>query len=464
MIALLTIADQHLNDANPLESQKETLQLVMSEKFTINGSRDALWTATAVKPPDTQPLHEHLRCDVAIIGGGITGLNAAMALSGQGVSVCVLESSGLGFGASGRAGGQVNLGLNLGPHDLIKKFGTEQGERLIDLVIRTPDAVFKSIEENGLRCDPIQNGWIQGAITKPHLTMQEQLVKEYAKHGCQLDLLDKSAIAERVGTTRYAGGMHCPMAGSIQPLSYTRELATKSIEYGAKVFTDSKVTGIQASDVNNSNGWTLTTANGQIDSEQVLICTNGYTDNLINGLKQTVVPVRSILMASEPLSDNLRATVLPNQVTFVDKRRLILYFRYDRDGRLCVGDHGPMRDEFCRADYTHLKRRLLEVFPQLSNTRWDYHWGGRIAATKDSLPFIHQIAPGLTAAMGYNGRGVGMGTMVGKALAEKVCSPTNQPSAFPITTPKKFTMHKFHSAGVSMAIKWMALRDHLEST
>lgn len=432
----------------------------MSEKYTIDGSRDALWMATAVGAPATEYLNEHTQCDVAIIGGGITGLNAALALANKGTSVCVLESGGLGFGASGRAGGQVNLGLNLGPRDLIKKFGSKQGERLIELVINTPDNVFKNIRKHSLQCDPVQNGWIQGAITKPHMTTQEQLVKEYADYGCQLDLLDRSDIAERVGTTRYAGGMHCSMAGSLQPLSYTRELAARSIEKGARVFTNSAVTGIQTSALNR---WTVSTAHGQIDTGQVLICTNGYTDNLIKGLKQKVVPVRSILMASEPLSDNLRATVLPNQVTFVDKRRLILYFRYDRDGRLCVGDHGPMRDDFRAADFIGLKRRLLEVFPQLSDTRWDYHWGGRIAVTKDSLPFIHQIAPGLTAAMGYNGRGVGMGTMVGIALAESVSSPPDKPSAFPITTPKKFALHKFHSAGVSMAIKWMALRDHLES-
>lgn len=436
----------------------------MSKNYPINGSRDALWMATAVDAPVTETLREHTNCDVAIIGAGITGLNAALNLVNKGISVCVLDSEGLGFGASGRAGGQVNLGLNLGPKELIRKFGTEQGERLIDLVINTPNNVFKNIRDNNLRCDPVQNGWIQGATTSSHLIMQQQLAEEYAEHGCQLDLLDKDAIADRAGTTRYAGGIFCDTAGSLQPLSYTRELAARSIEKGARIFTQSAVNGIRKSNnKNNTNGWTLTTAHGQIESEQVLICTNGYTDNLIKGLKQKIVPVRSILMASEPLSDNLRSTVLPNQVTFVDKRRLILYFRYDRDGRLCVGDHGPMRDDFCAADFTGLKRRLLDVFPQLGDTRWDYHWGGRIAITKNSLPFIHQIAPGLTTAMGYNGRGVGMGTMVGIELAETVSSATAKPSAFPVTRPRNFAMHKFHSAGVSMAIKWMALRDHLES-
>ena len=433
----------------------------MGETYPIDGSRDALWMATAVKTPATQSLNEHISSDVTIVGGGLTGLNAALVLARNGASVCVLEAKSIGFGASGRSGGQVNLGLNLGPKALLQKFGTAQGERLIDLVINTPDEVFKSIRENQLNCDPVQNGWIQGAKTQSHLNTQQQLLNEYAEFGCTLELLDKATLENRAGTTRYLGGLHCPMAGSLHPLSYTRELASASIAAGARIFSGSPVTGIRQSD-NPATGWTLSTSHGQVTSEQVLICTNGYTDNLIQGLRQKVVPVRSLLMASEPLSDNLRATVLPNQVTFVDKRRLILYFRYDRDGRLCVGDHGPMRDSFCEADFDAVKRRVNDVFPQLSNTRWDYHWGGRVAITKDSLPFMHRIAPGLTAGMGYNGRGVGMGTMMGKTLAKHILQP-QQTTAFPLTNPKKFAMHKFHTAGVSMTIKWMALRDHLES-
>lgn len=437
----------------------------MAKQFPIDGSRDALWTATAAPAPATSVLQEKTSCDVAIIGAGITGLNAALHLSKQGVSVCVLESKGIGFGASGRSGGQVNLGLNLSPSQLIEKFSTPVGERLINVVVNTPDYVFKIIRDNHLQCDPVQNGWIQGAISDSNLDAQAQLARDYSTHGCNLELLDKADVSRRVGTTLYAGGLHVPNAGSIQPLSYTRELARTVIANGARLFTDSAVTGIQPPGNRNDHlkGWTVSTAQGQIRSDQVLICTNGYTDKLANGLAKKVVPVRSILIASEPLSDTLRAAILPGEVTFVDKRRLILYFRYDRDGRLCIGDHGPMRDAFCAEDFKGLKQRVLKVFPQLSNTRWDYHWGGRIAMTKDTLPFLYQIAPGLTAGMGYNGRGVGMGTMMGKALADSVLTPSNKATDFPYSSPRTFALHHFHRTGVSMAVKWMALRDHLDS-
>ncbi|OED37406.1 hypothetical protein AB833_23560 [Chromatiales bacterium (ex Bugula neritina AB1)] len=431
----------------------------MNKSYTIDGSRDALWMATATGPPPTTPLDGDQRFDVAIIGAGLTALNAALHLARHGVSVGVLEAAGLGFGASGRSGGQVNLGLNLSPSQLIEKFGPAQGERLIDTVINTPDHVFSLIKEHALQCDPVQNGWVQGAVHSRQLPLQSALADEYARYGCALEVLNKDDLTQRTGTNRYQGGLFVPMAGSLQPLSYTRELARAAIAHGAAIYTQTPVTGLHK----NDTGWLLKTATGTVGCEHVLVCTNGYTGNLVSGLAQRLVPVRSILIASEPLSDNLRKTVLPDQVTFVDKRNLILYFRYDRDGRICVGDHGPMRDEFRLEDYTSLKRRVLDVFPQLESTRWDYHWGGRVAMTKSTLPFLYEIAPGLTAGMGYNGRGVGMGTMMGKILAEHILHPTDQAGAFPVTEPKKFALHKFHSAGVTMAVKWYALQDHLAS-
>jgi glycine/D-amino acid oxidase-like deaminating enzyme len=414
--------------------------------------------ATAVAAPDTSTSSESVSCDVAVIGGGFTGLNAALELAHQGLDVVVIEAGGLGFGASGRSGGQVNLGLNHGPDALLKKFGKPQGERLIDLIINTPETVFRRIKQFGLDCDPVQNGWVQGAVSRQYLLQQISTADEYSRHGCHLELLDAQHLAKRTGAQNYIGGLFCESAGSLHPLSYTRELARTAMQKGARIFTHSRVTGI---DNPGGNQWVLATEQGQVTSKQVLLCTNGYTDNLVKGMQRKVVPVRSLLVATEPLDEQRQNEVLPNQVTFVDKRRLILYFRYDRDGRLCVGDHGPMRDQFCIDDFNAVKQRAIDVFPQLSSVQWDYHWGGRVAMTKSSLPFMYEIAPGLTAGMGYNGRGVGMGTMMGISLAESVINNGN--CAIPKTSPASFLMHKFHSAGVSMTIKWMALRDHLDT-
>ncbi|MFT4727426.1 MAG: glycine/D-amino acid oxidase-like deaminating enzyme [Granulosicoccus sp.] len=432
--------------------------MATDHRYPIDGSRDALWMDTAVPAPETKKLvGRGVRYDVAVIGSGFSGLNAALALAKSGKKVCVLEAAGLGFGASGRSGGQVNMGLNLGPDALIERFGAEQGKRLVEIITRVPDTVFSLIKEHQLDCDPVQTGWVQGAVNSHFLSQQKQAQQEFDRNGLSMDVLDKDQVEGMTGTDTFVGGTFNSRAGSLHPLSYTRELARVAIQIGADVFTNSPVKQLQQT----LDGWQLISDEGEVNCEQVLVCTNGYTGDLITGLAKKIVPVRSILIASEPLSDNLRKTILPNQVTLVDKRSLILYFRYDRDGRLCIGDHGPMRDAFTQSDFDNLKKRVLDVYPQLSNTRWDYHWGGRIAVTKDSLPFIEQLAPGMWAGMGYNGRGVGMGTVVGQTLAQLAMGQLPQESNFPVTKPKQFAMHRFHKAGVLMNIKWFELSDYL---
>jgi len=389
----------------------------MSTRFPIDGSRDALWMATAVPAPPTISLSgKQKHYDAIVVGAGFTGLNAALSLAKQGKSVCVLEAENLGFGASGRSGGQVNMGLNLGPSSLIKKFGSDAGERLINTVTSVPDRVFKMISENQLDCDPVQSGWVQGAVNQHFLDAQLETVTEYERYGSYQTILNSARIEEKTGSRAFIGGIFNPKAGSLHPLSYTRELARVCMQLNVDIFTDSRVKQLQQT----SMGWDLLCDAGQVSADQVIICTNGYTDKLVNGLSQKIVPVRSILVATEPLSKSLRQQILPNAVTLVDKRRLILYFRYDRFGRLCIGDHGPMRDNFHLNDFDQLKKRVMGVFPQLKHTSWEYHWGGRIAMTQDSLPFIEQLADGLWAGMGYNGRGVGMGSVMGNILGQIV--------------------------------------------
>lgn len=429
----------------------------------VNKIGDALWTATAVVEPKTDMLAENCSCDVVVVGAGFTGLNAALQLAKAGLSVRVLEKNHVGFGASGRSGGQVNLGLNIGPSALLEKFGAEKGARFIELITHTPQRVFDFIRTEQLNCDPVQNGWVQGAITNAIANTQVSMVEDYAKHGFNFAFLDKESIAEKTGSDLYVAGIHCDVAGSIQPLSYTRELARVATTYGATIHSDSAVTGI---DVHGA-GWCVSTANGRIHSDKVLICTNGYTEpdsgKYTDPLHKTLVPIRSVLVATEPLSDNLRQTILPNEVTFVDKRKLILYMRYDRDGRLCVGDHGPMRDTFVKADFDDVKDRALRVFPQLKGVNWDFHWGGRIAMTKSTLPFLHEMAPGLIAGMGYNGRGVGMGTMMGQVMAEGLLKGSFENSEIPLTKPQPYFFHRFKDLGVNASIRWLTLMGYLEA-
>jgi len=428
--------------------------------FPIDGFQSSLWFATAIDAPSTEPLSDVLRADAVVVGAGITGLNAAIELAENGLTVVVLEAGVIGAGASGRNGGQVNLGLNLSPDELCEHYGEARARPLINALCCTPQTVFKRIQRFKLKCDAEQNGWVQGAVTERRFADQRALAAEYARHGLELQVLDAMDIAEATGSTRYVGGLFIEQCGSIQPLSYTRELARVAMEQGVKVHTQSAVQSLRRSRTNTE--WEVATATGRVNAEHVLVCTNGYTDKVVSGLAKKVIPARSIQVATEPLSANMRRKILPSRVTWVDKRRMILYGRYDRDGRLCVGDHGPMRDAFRLDDFDAVKKRAVDVFPDLAGVRWDYHWGGRLAITKDHLPFLYAPAAGLHIGMGYNGRGVGMGSMMGLALASRVLGKPAEQAFMPVTTPNEYVLHAFHQLGAKVVIQWQQLLDHLE--
>jgi len=430
-------------------------------QYPIDGFKHSLWFDTAVAQPRTEPLHDNVSADVVIIGAGITGLNAAIELAENQVSVVVLEAGVVAGGASGRNGGQVNLGLNLSPDELVRHFGQGAAAPLIQAICKTPSTVFDRIRRLGLNCDAEQNGWVQGAASEARFDDQQNLVAEYARHGFDLELMDRSEVQRETGSLRYVGGLFVRQSGSIQPLSYTRELARVALAAGVKIYTHSAVQTLKQR--RSNDGWVLSTDQAQVSAEQVLVCTNGYTDKTISGLHKKVVPVSSVQVASEPLSEELRTKILPRRMTWVDKRRMVLYGRYDRDGRLTVGDHGPMRDAFCLADFDAVKRRAVEVFPELESVKWDYHWGGRIAVTKDHLPFLFAPTHDMHIGMGFNGRGVGMGTMMGLALASRVLKRDTDQAFMPVTTPKEYVFHAFHRLGAPVVIRWHQLLDHLEA-
>lgn len=207
----------------------------------IDGPEHALWAATAVSAPATATLREALTCDVAIIGAGFTGLNAALHLAQRNVSVCVLEAGALGQGSSGRSGGQVNIGLNASPDQLVERHGRTLAERMVRTIVRVPDHVFSLIRTHEMQCDAVQNGWIQGANGSRQLAAQRALQRAYAAFDTRFELLDREETRHRTGARGYSGGLYYGLSGSIQPLSYTHELARTAMRKGAQVFTKTRV-------------------------------------------------------------------------------------------------------------------------------------------------------------------------------------------------------------------------------
>ena len=245
--------------------------------------------------------------------------------------------------------------------------------------------------------------------------------------------------------------------GAVQPLSLARGLADKAIAAGAEIYGSTPALGLERGDA----GWTVTTPNGSVAADTVLLCTNGYTDKLWPGLARSVVALTSVQVATESLPDDMSDSILPGGHTFSDTRRTIVYGRREPDGRMLLGSIGQ-GDAGAAPDFERLRREAVRIFPQLAGATWRYEWGGRVAITEDHLPHLHEPAPGLLVGLGYNGRGVAMATAMGRILAERALGKDAADLPFPVTPVRPYPFGAFTGIGLPLAIAWMGLRDRID--
>lgn len=430
------------------------------KKQTIPNS---LWLATAAGAPETSPLKSDLSVDVAIVGAGFNGLRAATCLAEAGKSVCVLEAGEIGWGASGRNGGQVNPIGHESPASIGERWqgmhGSESVEKFTNCVIGSADEVFDVVRRYQIDCDAEQNGWIRavhGPAAQAHF---DAMFRGWSDAGAELRAIDQDELRELSGTSAYRSGWVAARGGSVQPLSYVRGLARAAIDAGAIVHTQSPVNDLRQS----GDSWVLQVGASTIKTDQVIVSTNGYTDDLCGGLKKSIVPIVSIQAATEPLSDEQNQKILPGRHTFADTRRVIYYFKKTADGRLVFGSAGFSGEQPGMPDRRRIKEGLQRVYPFLDGIEIDFIWGGRIAVTQDHLPHIHQLAPGLWSGLGFNGRGVAMATVMGRLLAELAMGVDQRDIPVPVTALKSFPFHSFHRVGAKVVLHWSEFLDKRES-
>ena len=418
----------------------------------------SLWAATAVPAPATAPLDTDTQADVIVVGAGYCGLSTALHLAERGVRVVVLESKEIGFGGSGRNGGQVIPGLKHDPSELLRMFGPEEGQRLVDFAKGTADAVFELIDKHGMDVPRTRQGWIQGAHTPAALQLAERRTRDWQAQGVAARQLGRSETARLLGTDKYFGGWLDPRGGGVQPLSYARELARAAQAAGVVIHTGTPVT-----ELTQANGkWQAATARGpRVTAERVVMCTNGYTDGLWPGLRKTIINANSFQVATEPLPEAMRKTVLPEGHVSSDARNLLLYYRLDHAGRLLMGGRGTFRepDAGQPGDWSHLEHVVAKLFPQAAGVPIAYRWCGHVAITRDYLPHLHEPAPGLLIDIGCQGRGVGLQTRMGQALAQYVA--TGDKKALPVqpSDMRPFPLYGLRRLYVSAVIGWYRMTD-----
>jgi glycine/D-amino acid oxidase-like deaminating enzyme len=382
----------------------------------LNRLDRCFWTASAPAAPPTMLLEDDRETTAVVVGAGFSGLSTALHLAERGVACVVLEASEVGGGASGRNNGQVIPTLSRpDPSAMVAKYGKERGERFAGLVRDSAQTVFDIVRRYDIPCDAEQSGWIQPAHSPGRVkAVGEKRWREWGALGAPVELLDRKQVAELTGSNAWHGGWLNRSGGHINPLAFARGLAKAAIATGATVFTGSPATGLSR---RPDGRWTVRTPRGSVTAERVVIATNAYSDDLWPGLKRAIVPVFSFQMATRPVSDNVRATLIPGRQAVSDTHGDLHFMRWTADNRLVTGGAMLSRIDLERRLRSHVGRRLEGLFPQLGEVVFDYVWAGYLAMTPDYFPRLHLLADGVATWIGCNGRGVALGTAMGAELA-----------------------------------------------
>jgi len=422
--------------------------------------RDApqcLYLATARTPVVTPPLRAKVRVETAVVGAGYTGLSTALHLAERGVAVRLLEANEPGWGAAGRNGGQVNPGLKHEPDEVERHLGVIYGPRLVRLAGEAPDYLFGLIDRLGIDCEARREGTIRAVRRSRYAAALRSSTEQWGRRGALLECWDARQVAAAIGTRRYLAASFDPRGGSVNPLSLARGLAAAAIAAGAVIHGESRALRLERV----GTGWRIETARGAVHAEKVVLATDGYSDELWPGLRTSIVPLYSSIIATEPLPDELAASILPGGGVVYESGAVTTYYRLDRDRRLLMGGRGQQRRATQRADYEHLVRSALGLWPTLAGVSWTHWWNGQFALTPDFYPRLHIPERNLWIALGYSGRGVALATALGAQLAAACSGADADNLALPATRVPKVPFHGLWRLAVTARVAYGTWLDSL---
>ncbi|WP_394068423.1 NAD(P)/FAD-dependent oxidoreductase [Xanthobacter aminoxidans] len=414
-----------------------------------------LWAMTAPPPPETTPLagdaRADARVDVAVVGAGYTGLAAALRLAGAGARVTVLEAAGIGSGGAGRNVGLVNAGLWVMPDDIVATLGAEKGEGLLSLLGGAPAEVFALVARHAIPCEATPNGTLHCAVGRAGRAEIEARAAQWQARGAPVHLLDADAARAMIGGGTYRGALLDDRAGTIQPLAYARGLARAAMGAGAVIHTASPVRAAEE----GAGGWVLRTDGGRLAADWIIVATDAYSFGPWERLAREQVPLPYFNFATPPVPDALRQRILPGRQGIWDTQQVLTSLRYDAAGRLVFGSIGALGG-LAGVHEAYARRALARLFPELPPAPFEAGWFGTIGMTDDALPRLRRLARNVVSISGYNGRGIGPGTVFGRLLADLVLGRI-RPEEVPlperdVTVPRwRAAQAAFYAAGSAAA-------------
>ena len=415
------------------------------------------YAATATPLPEFAPLRGRGRADVCVIGGGYTGLSAALHLAEAGMDVVLLEAQRLGFGASGRNGGQLGSGQRMEQTELARLVGRDDAAKLWELAEEAKDLVKSLVAKHKIDCH-LKAG-VAHACFSPREVAHEHA---YAEHlaTCygyyQIETLDHDAMQAICPSPAYKGGALDMGAAHLHPLSYAIGLARAAAAAGVRLHEASAVHHIT-----RGARVKVATDAGAIEADHVILACNGYLGGLDRKVAARVMPINNFIAATRPLGEDA-ARVLTRDIALADSKFVVNYFRLSHDKRLLFGGGESYGYKFPRDIAATVRKPMIEIFPHLRDVEIDYAWGGTLAITMKRMPYLARLAPNVLSASGYSGHGVGSATHAGKLMADAILGEAaGFDTMARVPTPSFPGGAALRSPLLVLAMTWFSLRDRL---